>query len=411
MGFYEQRLYFAGSDTKPTTLWGSKSGDYERHTPGVKDDDPVVYTLTDTNPICWLKPCSWLLCGTAGSEWRLSSSSSDTLPITPTNITAKSNTAYGSAQVIPQAVGDVILFVQRHGLKVRELSLPQYATALVAQDVTILSEHITKSGIIETAYQRTPDQIFWGIRADGQLVGCTYERLQEVVAWHRHTTPGLFESVACIPGPIQDEVWVVVNRVIGGATKRCIEFIEDRDFGPDQHDCYFVDCGLSYDDSPVTEVSGLDYLEGDTVDILADGAVVAPQVVAAGKVTLPQAASVVHVGLPYISTLAPVRPEAGAQDGTSQGKMKRIHGAVVRLYRSLGLKLGPDADSLEEMPFRFPSDLMGAPPPLFTGDKKLAFDGAYDSDGFMEIMQDKPLPCTVLMICPRLTTYDDWAEE
>ena len=273
-----------------------------------------------------------------------------------------------------------------------------------------MSEHITAPGIVETAYQRSPDQILWCIRSDGQLVGCTYERQQEVVGWHRHITDGLFESVACIPGPTQDEVWVVVNRTIGGVTKRYVELLEDRDFGPDQADCFFVDSGLTHDGTPISIVAGLGHLEGKTVAILGDGAVMPSQVVTGGGVELPELCSVIHVGLPFVSTLTPVRPEAGSQDGTSQGKTKRVHGVVVRLHRSLGMKIGEGPGRMDTVPFRHGSDPMDAPPPLFTGDHAMMFDGDYGPDGYVTIMQDLPLPCTVLCVCPRLTTMDEWTE-
>ena len=335
LAFFEQRLVFAGSDAKPGTIWGSKTGDFYTHAPGVLDDDAFVYTLADSNPISWLRGDTNLMAGTKAAEWRVTSSADSSAPLSPTNIKAKRDSYYGGSHVMPQAVGDTVLFVQKYDRKVRELVFDWAANKTSSQDITIMSEHITAPGIVETAYQRSPDQILWCIRSDGQLVGCTYERQQEVVGWHRHITDGLFESVACIPGPTQDEVWVVVNRTIGGVTKRYVELLEDRDFGPDQADCFFVDSGLTHDGTPISIVAGLGHLEGKTVAILGDGAVMPSQVVTGGGVELPELCSVIHVGLPFVSTLTPVRPEAGSQDGTSQGKTKRVHGVVVRLHRSL----------------------------------------------------------------------------
>lgn len=410
LAFFEQRLVFAGSDAKPVTVWGSKIGNYDTHTPGVLDDDAFTYTLPDSNPIAWIRGDTNLMVGTMAAEWRLTSSSESAAPLSPTNVKAKRDSYYGSNQAMPQAVGDTVLFVQRYGRKVRELVFDWAANKTASQDITIMSEHITAPEIVETAYQRSPDQILWCVRSDGQLAGCTYERQQEVVGWHRHSTQGFFESVATIPGPTQDEVWVIVRRVINGVEKRFVELLEDRDFGSDQADCFFVDCGLTYDGIPITVIPGLGHLEGETVSILSDGAVVANQVVVSGSVTLLTAGSVNHVGLPYVSTLAPVRPEAGAQDGTAQGKTKRVHGVVVRLYRSLGMKVGEGPGHMDTLPFRHGYDVMDAPPPLFTGDFPVAFDGDYGPDGYVVITQDLPLPCTVLCVCPRLTTMDDWVE-
>ncbi len=408
--FFEQRLIFASNKSNPQTIWGSKSANYTNFTPGVNDDDPIVYTICDNNIIQWVMGGAVLQIGTAGGEWKMAAATSGD-PLTPTNVSVKQNSTCGSAKVQPQQVGDVVLFIQRHARILRELSYEWSKDSFVAQDLTILSEHITEPSLLQTAYQRTPGQVLWMVRSDGVLVGCTYERLQDVVAWHKHTTDGLFESVSVTPGDTQDRVTVIVNRTIGGVTKRYVEYFEDRNPRQAQKDCFYVDCGLTYDGDPATQISGLDHLEGKTVSILADGASVPDQVVTGGKITLATAASLVHIGLPFTSILSPVRPDAGAADGTSQGKVKRIHGVTIRMYQSLGLKVGPDLDNLDELEFRSASDLMGTPPSLFTGDKKVPFDGQYGPDGYVTVVQDKPLPCTILCILPQLTTMDDWVED
>jgi hypothetical protein len=172
-------------------------------------------------------------------------------------------------------------------------------------------------------------------------------------------------------------------------------------------DIFFVDGGLFADlGEPFTTIIGLDHLEGETVDILADGAVHPSRVVVGGQITLQYGASVVTIGLPYVSDLEPMRIEAGSQDGTAQGKRKRIHALVVRLWRSLGMKIGPDANSLTPVYFRTSDDPMNEAPAFFSGDKRTLFRGGYRRKGTMLIRQDQPLPLTVLAIIPQLVTND-----
>jgi hypothetical protein len=147
-------------------------------------------------------------------------------------------------------------------------------------------------------------------------------------------------------------------------------------------------------------------LEGETLSVLADGASHPDVIVSAGSVTLTRAASVVHLGLPYASDLQTLRIEAGAQDGTAQGKTKRIHRVTVRLFKTLGLKFGPDATSLDVLPFRTSADSMGTPPALYTGDKSVNWNDGYDTEGVMYFRQDQPLPFTLLGIFPMLVTQD-----
>ena len=141
------------------------------------------------------------------------------------------------------------------------------------------------------------------------IAAFTYNKAQEITAWHHHTTDGLFEDVAVIPVSDHDQVWFIVKRTIGGATKRYIEYLAD-DF-EDQEDCWFVDCGLKYDGAGATTFTGLDHLKGKTVSILADGAVMPDATIASGTFTLDSAASVVIAGLPYTSILEPMDLETG----------------------------------------------------------------------------------------------------
>ncbi len=162
----------------------------------------------------------------------------------------------------------------------------------------------------------------------------------------------------------------------------------------------------------VAQISGLDHLTGRTVQILTDGAVHPPRLVTGGSVTLDYPATRVHAGLGYASSLLPVRFEAGAAEGTAQGKKKRVSKVTLRLHRSLGCKVGRPgssqngADHLDELPFRDYGGLMDTPPPLFTGDKDVTFRGNYDTAGDVLIVQDQPLPLTVLAAMPVLSVAE-----
>ena len=101
-----------------------------------------------------------------------------------------------------------------------------------------------------------------------------------------------------------------------------------------------------------------------------------------------------------------MRIESGADDGTAQGKTKRIHGVTVRLNDSLGCKVGPDLKNLETIPFRNSSLPISSPIPLFTGDKDVEFRGDYEKDGHVVVVQDQPLPLNLVALFPRLNTFD-----
>ena len=418
--FFEQRLVFAGTTEQPQTVFFSKSGDYENMDANIggtiADSDAIIYTIASNqvNAIRFMTATRTLIIGTAGGEFSVSGGGSD-VAITPTNILIKKQSNHGAANIDALAVGNVTLFMQRARRKMRELAYNFDVDGYIAPDMTILAEHITEGGISQMAYQQEPNQIIWLVRGDGELVGFTYQREQQVTAWHRHIFGGAFgsgkavcESVAVIPtDDTEYEVYVIIKRTINGATKRYIEVLNTFDFTQTDNTTFnFLDSQLDYNGSATTTISGLSHLEGQTVSILADGATHADKVVSSGSITLDRSATKVKVGLSYTSLLQTMRIDAGARDGTSQSKTKRIYEITIRLFESVGVEVGPDLNNLERIPFRSSANAMNQGITPFTGDKEVEFRGNYETDGFVFVRQTQPLPLTILSLYPRLVTND-----
>ena len=420
VSFFEQRLVFAATLSQPQTVFFSKSGDYENMDANiggtVADDDAIIYTIASNqvNAIRFMSASRTLIIGTAGGEFTVSGGG-DNDAITPTNIMIKKQSNHGAANIDAVSVANATLFVQRAKRKIRELAYNFDVDGYTAPDLTILAEHVTEGGIIEMAYQEEPLAIIWCVRNDGELVALTYQREQQVVAWHRHVFAGAFgsgnavcESVAVIPTEDSEyELYMIIKRTINGATKRYVEFLNTFDFDESDNTSFnFLDSQLSYSGSSATTISGLSHLEGQEVSILADGATHPNKTVSSGSITLDRAATKVKVGLGYTSLLKTMRIDAGAQNGTSQAKTKRIYEVTARLYESVGVEIGPDLNNMERVPFRTSSDPMDQGIPPFTGDKEVEFRGDYDTDGFMIVRQTQPLPLTILSLYPRLVTND-----
>jgi hypothetical protein len=407
---YEQRSVYAGTPEKPQTMWFSTTGYPDDMTTGTNADDGMELSLDDNNVIMWMKAARYLNVGTGEAEWVVSSGAGDEA-MSPTKKKARRISRYGSSFLPAVAIANALLFVQRAGRKLREL-IYDYIQDNYGDppDLTIFAEHVTKTGIKSYAFQREPDSILWCVLNDGTIAAFTYNKAQEITGWHTHTTgsttsTGLFEDVACIPVADHDQVWFVVSRTIGGVTKRYVEYLAP-DFDDAQEDCWFVDCGLKYDGTGTTQLTGLDHLEGSTVSILADGAPMPNKTVASGTISISTAASVVIAGLPFTSILEPMDLETKEEGGSSQGKRKKIHQVMVRFYKTLGAKVGSAAGTIDTIPFRTPSDPMDSAPPLFTGDKIVPFAGGWDRHGYIRITQDQPLPLTVLAVEPLVNTGD-----
>lgn len=277
--FFEDRLMFGGNKDQPDTIWGSVTGEYANMEAGPDDDEAVIFTLSSrqVNVIEWMVGKDKLLIGTSGAEWTIAGGTDE--PLTPSNVIAKQHSTYGSANLQASLANESVLFFQRGAEKMRELAYNWELDSYVAPDMTILANLVTDTGITDTAYQRTPNSILWTTRTDGEMPIFSYERAENITAWSRMITQtnlagtltdSDIESVAVINGSPEDEVWVIVERTISGATVRYVEQLQQRDFG-DTEDAFFVDAGITYDSTPTTTITGLSHLERETVYVLGDG--------------------------------------------------------------------------------------------------------------------------------------------
>jgi len=230
-------------------------------------------------------------------------------------------------------------------------------------------------------------------------------------------TSSVVESIATLPSDTsEDELYMIVKRTINSATKRYIERLKLIEFGNTTEEAFFCDSALTFPSgwpTPLdfatqrtTAMTGLYHLEGQVISITANGAAHAVRTVSSGDVTLSFESTLAVMGLGYNSSMQTLRLEAGSADGTSQGKPKRLHGVTVRLLNTVGLDVGPDADTLESIPFRDSSMAASEAVPLFTGDKTVEFTGTYYENDTIHIRQTQALPATILAIYPRLTTFD-----
>jgi hypothetical protein len=411
--FYEDRLFTAGVNSFPENIRASQVGDYENFTPGITDADSIDVSLSGRSlkSVRWIEPREYLIVGTDSSEWRLGPEDTGQA-MTPLNIVAKQQTTFGCADIPPISIGNCTLFIQKALRKIREFTNNPTTINIeyVAPDLTLLAEHITERGIKGICYQQEPFSIVWAWLEDGNIIGMTYLRDQEVIAWHKHPTNGECESMCVIPGTDQDEVWAIIKRTINGNAVRYIERLEPVfNDTPMLHaenkgeNAFFVDSGVTYNGDPATVISGGEHLEGEPVVVVADGAYVGVHIVTSGAVTLKTAASVVHYGLPYEATLEPMLPELSLRDGTAQARMKKTTSLRLRLLNTGAFKCGRDELHLEDVIVRATDDPMGTAKKLYNGDKVVSFEGAIDRDSRIVIVQDKPLPLTVVAIYPEVS--------
>ena len=391
-GFHAGRLVFGGSNTYPTGLWLSVAGDYENFLRGDDDESSIFIELAgeETNEIQWLASMRDMIIGTTGSEWIVKSNSA-VKGLTPASIEARIVSYFGSEYIRPLTLSNALVFVQRKGHRLIEWTWDE--DAATGTNLTLMSPHVGNGGIHQIAFAGDPIPTIWAVNGDGYLCGLTYDREQQVLAWHIHTTDGedtsnaQFESVACLYGEKtgDDEVYVIVNR--DGI--RSVERFRPSSW-TDIEDCYYVDSGLTYDGTPRNAFTGLTHLIGREIQVLADGVPYTATVDSEGGFSLPVGvtASKVHAGLAYTSVFQPMRLDVDGVLGPHVGRNKSVKQMNVRVSKSAGMRWSCDGSEydLQET---------SATPTLVTDDLKIDATTGFSSDPEVTIKQVQPLPLTI----------------
>ncbi|HEY1082214.1 MAG TPA: hypothetical protein VGE29_08130 [Prosthecobacter sp.] len=412
---FEQRIIYGGSRAFPRNIWGSAIGDFDHFRYTTLEDAGFSYLPNGRpNIIQWLIGKAALMVGTLGDEL-VSTGANQQTTISPNSVNIRPQSDFGSAHLPALLANDIVLFVEADRRTLREFVFSFDSDGFVAQRMTLLANHITRGGIVQMALAKKPEAIVWAVTGDGRLIGMTYERLQEVVAWHQHPTDGFVESVAVVPGtaPAADEVWIVVRRQADGNPVRYLERLDPLHWNKveDGNQSYLIcsDSARAQEfDPPVTTVPNLEHLEGREVVVLVDGAVHPKRTVTDGEIELQLPGSVVVVGLPFVATLEPNEIDLPLPDGSSRARKMRIDRVQLQMWQSLGCEVRHGQDTeWEEILFRDVDTPMDTPPELFTGAKQAYLEGRHVQSVQLQVRQTQPLPLNVLAITTMLSVYGD----
>jgi len=576
VAYYQQRRAYGYTLNQPDTYWMSRPGSYNNMDSSlpVSAADAIVGTpwAQQINGIQFMVPMTnALMVLTGNGAWAVNGGNS--ADITAANQTAQAQAYNGCSPTVPPVLIDYnVLYVQAKGSIVRDLAYDFLTNVFTGVDKTILSGHLFFGYTIKQwAYAEEPWKIVWAIRDDGQMLSLTYLKEQDVWAWARHDTNGLFVSVCSVTEPPVDAVYVITKRYVNGQWKYYSERMNDR-YWDEVEDCYCVDSGLEWPMSypnatltpaaadgtanitsvnlisggtgytaptviavdptgqgtgatfsatvsggvitainvlaqgqdyaqgtnlvisdstgtgaaadpivtnrvvftassgvfssgdvgdvirvgggkativqynsptsvtanitqpitsvipdnpdnmpipaasgdwslstPTATVTGLNHLEGMEVAILADGGVVANQIVVDGTITLQQPASSIKIGLPYVCQLQTLYLEVPAYS-TMQGSRKNIYNASIRVEASRGISVGTNqTDSstqpnnanvpwtnMKEVKERNALVSAGSAIPLYTGDYYINLPADWNTKGQLAIQQTYPLPANIL---------------
>lgn len=279
VSYFQQRLGLASTDNEPETMWLSRTAQFKNFTVSspLQDDDAVTGVLAgrEVNEIRHLIDIGTPLVLTAGGEHALQGGNGGV--ITPTEINPRQYSYFGANYLRPIPIGSNALFVQARGSIVRDLGFDYQVDGYKGNDLTLFSNHLFDGyELLDWSYQQIPHSVVWAVRDDGVMLGLTYVREQEVLAWTRHDTDGLYENVCTISEGLEDAVYVVVQRTIGGTAKRYIERFAQRRVD-DIVDYIGMDSALSYDGRNTTPshtmtLSGSGWTYTDTLTLTSSTA-------------------------------------------------------------------------------------------------------------------------------------------
>lgn len=380
IAFHQNRLCLGGTLLQPEKLWLSTTDDYKVFTIGTEDDDSIHTGLTRKGAIQWMEGAKNLLVGTGNAEWLIMSGGS---VLTPGDHHSEQQSAFGSAPIQAEEVGNKVVYISPDGKKMRIMGYKDDEQGWVTQDLTFASEHITKGNrILETEYSQNPSSIIWSVTSGGNMLGCSIVTIGESVSvgWHRHSTYGRIISICVLEYGGLDDLWMLVDRDSTG-TSLCLERVS--------YTTYLDSYSVIVHDPPATAISAV-HLANLTVQVIADGAIVADVTLdASGNGNLENPASLIEFGLGYSSEFESMPVEKGEISGSAMSMMKRWNKIWVRLLESakpLIYTVMP--------PTRHAPTLMDTAEPLATEDVMVTNLG-WDRNGTLHIIQSQPLPCKV----------------
>lgn len=382
--FHDSRLWYACTETEPMRIWGSQTDDFYTFLTGSLDTSGIDVTLaaTQANDIQWITSFKrTMVIGTTGEEWTMDSGDTDSA-LTPSNVRLRRWSRYGSSKHQPVLSGDGLLWLTRDN-RLREFAYVFERDGYSAPEMTLLAEHIpSKSDVVQIAYSQSPDPIVWLVHEDGTWSGFTYDRENNITAWHRHvsgTLPNSFgeckslctlysastasdsliflferetvQILESIDGSVMQaamcsgdalfqratpantftffDSWASVTGTFSGGRTTYNCAVVNPAFGNQVEVAFSKDSGV-YVDSDNTLITAI---VGNTGTVFVEENITSYNI----------------LGIPFYAILIPNRTEIQLQDGSAQMRRWAVKRGSFRLWQSLygsvQRKLGPSTDS------------------------------------------------------------------
>jgi hypothetical protein len=364
-------------------LWGSVVNDFFNFDKGRARDDELIEATLDTDQVNAIEAIfsnRSLQIFTSGGEFFVSQARGT--PITPSNIAVSPQTNLGSKRLRPVSIDGVTLFVQRTGRVINQFVFVNEFQSNQTASVSSLAPHLIKNPIKMAASRGTEStdaNYIYILNTDGSLTvfnTLTAEGVQAFTTW----SSGLIRSIAVV----SDKLFMLVERVVNSVT---VFYVETESLTALTDSAIISNVGGS------ATITGLSHLEGETVDVKADGAYQGTFVVSGGQVVITRVVdSNSEVGLPYKPLIKTMPLNMGLENGPNAADKKRILRAAIQLFESNGIIV--NGQRLADKTIGV--NQFDAPTPQ-TGFKRITLHG-WSIEADIEITQDTPFNMTILSI-------------
>lgn len=390
--FHEGRLFFGGSKSRPSTIWGSKIGLFFDFVPTESLDDDAVEATLDTNElnvITDIISSRDFQVFTTGGEFYVPQAGTD--PITPLTFTFKNVSRNGiKPGTRVQSVESGSVYIQRQGKSLNEFVFSDSQLTYITQRISLFSGHLLKNpqriALRKSSSTEDADLLLMTNVTDGSMAVFSVMRSQQVTSPSEFTTDGSFIDI----GVDVNTMYTVTKRTFNGTNRYFVEMFSDS---------LFTDC--SFSGGVASSKSSLPH-EGKALNVICDGVPQSNETVTSGSITFDRASTASYeVGLPisvYVKTM-PV--EVKLQTGSRLSFKKRIVeiNAVVRNSQHMLLNNQPVAFRL------FDNTLTDLPEPEFTGIKRVNGVLGYTREATIEVSQNLPLKLTLLGLDYRVAVH------
>ena len=394
VSFHEGRLYFGGSKSRPSTIWGSKIGLFFEFVPNESLDDDAVEATLDTNElnvITDIISSRDFQVFTTGGEFVVPQQGTE--PITPLTFTFKNVSRNGiKPGTRVQSVESGSVFIQRQGKSLNEFVFTDVQQTYVTQRISLLSGHLLKGpqriALRRAASTEEADLLLMTNTDDGSMAVFSMMRSQQITSPSEYTTDGQFVDV----GVDVTQIYCVTKRVFNSVTRYFIERFQDDLYT----DCAFVG------GSAGGVGSGLPHI-GKSLNVITDGVPQSNETVSSGGAVTFDRESIAsyEVGLPITVYVKTMPVEIKLQTGSRVSFKKRIVeiSAVLEETQNLVINNQPVAFRLLDNP------LLDDPEPIFTGIKRVNGVLGYSREQAIEVSQNLPLKMNLLGLDYRVAVH------